>query len=98
MSVSEKTKKAEEEGTISASKRKVRTVESNEDNSDFACYKKFDVKLVHVGIDKEVTEGRPALALLPNKSEEDMINNVETMGGNGNFSVRKFNGTYKPPD
>ena len=39
------------------------------------------VSPVHVDIDNEVTEGRPALALLPNKSEEEINNNDETMGG-----------------
>ena len=54
---------------------------------------------VHVNIDKEVAEGGPALALLPNKSEEEEItNNCGTLGGNGNISVRRSNRTFKPPD
>ena len=81
MSASGKTKKTEEEGTISASKPKVRKVESIEDNSDFECYKKSDGKPIHVDIDKEVIEGGPALALLRNNSEEKEINvNCETRG------------------
>ena len=38
--------------TTSASKPKVRKVESDEDNSDFECYIKSDGKQVHVDIDK----------------------------------------------
>ena len=85
---SEKAQKLEEV-TISASKPNVWKVESDEDDSNFECYNKFGGKPVHVDIDKEVTEGEPALALLPNKSEkEEMNNNSETMGGNGDISVR----------
>ena len=81
------------------SKPKVRKVESDEDDSDFECYNKSDGKPVHVDIDKVVTEGGPALALLPNKSEEDERNmNVETIGGNGIISVCRSNGTFKPLD
>ena len=70
MSASEKPRKAEEEGTISTSKPKVRKVESDEYDSYFESYIKSDDKPVHVDIDKEVTEVGPALALLPNKSEK----------------------------
>ena len=90
--------KAEEEGTISASKPKVRKVESDDYDSDFECYNKSDGKPVHADINKAVTEGGPALVLLPNKSEEEIKNNGETMGGNGNFSVRRPNRIFKPPD
>ena len=98
MSASEKAKKTEEEGTISASKPKVRKVKSDEYDSDFECYSKSDGKSVHVDIDKEVTKGGPALALLSNKSEEEINNTGETMGGNSNISVRRSNGKFKPPD
>ena len=47
---------------------------------------------------KKIPEGRPTLALLPNKSEEELNNNGETMGGNGNISVRRSNRTFTPPD
>ena len=99
MSASEKAKRAEEEGTISASKPKVRKKESEEDDNEFECYTKSEGKPVHVDIDKEVTEGREALALLPNKSEEEeIINDRETMGGDGNISVRRSNRIFEPPD
>ena len=81
VSASEKAKNVEEEGTILASKPKVRKVESDEDGSDFECYNKSDGTPVHVDIDKEITEGGPALALPPNKSEEEMNDNGETMVG-----------------
>ena len=74
MSAQEKAKKAEEEGTISASKRRVRKIESDEDYSDFEGYKKSSGKSVHVDIDKEVTERGLALVLLSNKTEEEQKN------------------------
>ena len=40
VNASEKTKKAEKGGTISASQPKVQKVESNEEDSDFDCYNK----------------------------------------------------------
>ena len=55
MSVSEKETKKKEDVTISASKPMIRKVESDEDDSDFECYK-LDGKPVHVDIDNEVTE------------------------------------------
>ena len=67
MRASEKAKKAAEERTISASKLKVRIVESDGDHGDFECYNKSDGKLVHVGIDRKVTERGPAPALQLNK-------------------------------
>ena len=94
MNIPEKTKKAEEEGTMSASKPKVRRVESDEDDSHFECYNKSDTKPVQVENDKEFTEESPALALAPNKCEERYLhihNNVETIGGNSSFIVRKPN-------
>ena len=96
MNASEKAKKAEE-GTISASKPKVQKMDSDEDESSFECYNKSDGKPLHVDIDKEVTERGPALALLPNNLEE-IYNNGETKGGNGNISVHRSNRTFKPPD
>ena len=73
-----------------------REVESVEEDSDFECYNKDDGKPLHVDVDKEVIEGGPTLALLPNRSEGDKINNIgETMGGNGNNSVRRSNRIYK---
>ena len=97
VSASEKAQKVEE-GTICASKPQIRKEESDEDNSDFDCYNKSDGKPVHVNIDKEITEGGPALAWIPNKSEEETNNNDDTMGGIGSFNVRRSNGTFKPPD
>ena len=88
-----------EEGTLLASKSKVPKVDSDEKDSEFDCYNKSDRKPVQVDIDEEVTEGGPALALQPNKSgEEEINNNGETMGGNGNISVRRSNRTFKPTD
>ena len=72
MGASEKAKK--ESGLrkkIFASKPKIRKVKSNEDDSDFECYNKSERKLVHVDIDKEITQGGPALALQRNKLEEE---------------------------
>ena len=98
VSASEKARK-EEERTVSASKAKVRKVESEKEDSGFEYYNKSEGKPIHVDIDKETTEGGPALALLPNRSEEDEINNnVETIGRDGNVSVHKSNRTSKPPD
>ena len=99
MSTTEKAKEAEEERTISASKPKVRKVESDEDDSDFECYTKSGGKPVHVHIDKEVTEGGQALVVLPNNSEEEeIINNGETMGEYCNTSVRRSNRIFESPD
>ena len=100
MSAFKKAKKTEEGGTISAFKPKVRKVEFDENHdNDFEYYKKSDGKPVHVDIDKEVIEGRLALKLPPNKSEEEEMNhNGETMGGSGNISVRMSYRTFKPPD
>ena len=88
-----------EEGTISASEPKVRKVESDKEDSDFECYNKSDGKPVHVDIDKEATEAEPALTLLPNRpQDEELNNNVEIMGGNGNISVRRSNRSLETPD
>ena len=79
------------EGIISESQPKVQKVESNEKDSDFVCYDKSEAKRVHVNIDKETTErNKSTLALLPNRSEEDEINNNgETRDGDGNISLRR---------
>ena len=100
MSASESAKKTEEERTISASKLKVQEVESDDDDKYFEWYRKSDSRPVHTDIiDKEITEGRLALALQPNISEEEEINNNdETMGGSGIITVRRSNRLFKPPD
>ena len=67
MSASEKALEMEE-GITSASKPKVRKVESDEEDSGFECYNKFDGKSLHVDIDKEVTKGEPTLAIILNRS------------------------------
>ena len=98
MSASKKAQKVEE-GTFFTCKLNVRKVEYDEANSDFECNNKSEGKLVHVDIDKEFIEGGQAPALLSSKSEEEEINiNGETMVGNGIFSVRRSNRTFKPPD
>ena len=100
LNVSEKAQKNEER-TISASKSKIRKVESNENESDFDCYnkKQQEARTCRHRQRSHFTERRPALALPPNKLEEQEINNNgETKGGNGNISVRRFNPTFRPPD
>ena len=87
-----------EERIISESKPKARKVESDKEDSDFDCYDKCEGEPVHVDIDKETTEGnKSTLALLPNRSEENEINNNgETRHGDGNISLRRSNRIYKP--
>ena len=93
-----KTQKVED-GTTSASKPNILKVESKEDYCDSECYNKSDGKPVHVDIDKEVIERGPALALLPNKLEEEELNiKGKTMGGHGIICVRRSNRTLKSPD
>ena len=42
---------------------------------------------------------KPALALLPNRSQEDEINDDgETRDRDGNFNLRRSNRTFKPPE
>ena len=96
VSTSEKTREMEEV-MISESKSRVRKVESDEENSDFECFDKFDGKLVHVDVDKEITERDPTRALLPNRSEEDINDNGGTRDGNGNITVRNSNEIFEPP-
>ena len=54
-------------------KGRVRKVESDEDDSDSESYKKPDGKPVHVDVDKKVTDGGPALALLRNKKKNKIL-------------------------
>ena len=71
-----------DEEIYSQSKLKVRKLESDEEGNDFQCYDKSDGNPGHVDIDEEITEMDPTLALLPNRSEvEEMNNNIETMVG-----------------
>ena len=70
-----------------------------EKDSHLECCTKSDGKLLHVDINREVTEGEPTLSLLPQRSEEDEVNdNGETRGGNVNVGVRSSNRTFKPPE
>ena len=88
-----------EEGTIFASKPIVRKVESDREDSDLECYIKLAGNPLLVDIDTEVMEGRPAFTLLPNRLEEEEIkSNGHTMGGNGNYSVRRSHRTLKHSD
>ena len=51
---------------------------------------------MHVDIVKEIAEGnKTTLALLPNRSEEDEINNK---GKTRNINFRKSNPIFKPPE
>ena len=74
VSTSEKARK-QDEGIFSAFKPKVQKVESDEENSDFECFDKSNGKPVDVDVDKDFTERDPALALLPNRPEEEETNN-----------------------
>ena len=53
----------------------VRKVESDGEDGHFECYDNSDGKPVHVDLDKELMEGDATLALLPNRSEGDEVNN-----------------------
>ena len=55
---------------------------------------------MHVDIDKEVIKGNnPTFVLLPNRGEEDEINNIdEKRSGNGNINEHKSNSKLKPPE
>ena len=80
-------------------KSKVQKSESDEEDSGFECYNKSDGKLVHVDVDNEITERDTTLALLPNRSVEEEINNYsEARVGNGNISVLRSNRIFKPPE
>ena len=73
VSVSEKLRKLEE-NIYSESKLKVPKVESNEKISDFECYDKPEGKPVHVDVDENTrfSQRDPTLAILPNRSEEEI--------------------------
>ena len=74
-------------------------MELHVDESDFECYNRPDGKPVHVDMEKEVTEGGPALKLLPNKSEDEEFKTIgETIGGDGNINVHRSNRIFKPQD
>ena len=87
-----------EEGIISESRPKVRKVASDDNGIDFECYDRSEGKTVHVDVDKEIDESNnPTLALLPNTSEEDKINNNgEEQDRDGNTNLRRPNRLFKP--
>ena len=63
------------EGIICESKPKARKVDTDEEDTDIECFLKSDGKLVHLDIDKKVNNwNTPTVALLPNRIEEDRIN------------------------
>ena len=67
--------------------------------SDFGCYDRSEGKPVHVDVDKEMAESNePTLVLLPNKWEENKINNnSETRDRDGKKNLRRSNRIFKPP-
>ena len=87
-----------EEGIIFESKPKAGKVDSDEEDTDIEYFHKSDGKSVHVDIDKKVTNWtKPSLALLPNRIEEDRINqNGEKSDGDGNIGLRRSNRIPKP--
>ena len=86
-------------GTISESKSNVRKVESDEEETDFECYEKSDGKPGQVNLGKKQPVDKQSLALLPNKSDWDEINdNVETGDVVDNISLQRSNRTFKPPE
>ena len=87
-----------EERIISKSQVRLRKVASNDKNSDLECYDRSEGKLVYVGVDKEMAEiSKPTLVLVPNRSEEDEINNNdETRDRDGNINLRRSNRIIKP--
>ena len=89
-----------EQGIISESRPKVRKVAWENEDSDFECYERDEGKPVHVDVYKEMDESnKPTSALLPNKSEEDEINNNgETRDRVGNINLRRSNRIFKPPE
>ena len=89
-----------EEGIISETRPKVWKVASDDDDCDFECYDRSESTPVRVDVDKELTDiNKPTLALLPNRSEEDEINNNgETQDRDGNTSLRRSNRIFKPPE
>ena len=70
MSALEKANEPEDERKSSAFKPKIPKIESDADESNFECCDDSDGEPIQVNIDKEVTEGGAAMALLPIKLEE----------------------------
>ena len=88
-----------EEGIFSQSDSKVGKVDSDKEQSECDCYDKSEGKPVHVNIDKELAVDKPTLALTPNRSEEDEINNNDQTGdGDGNINLRRSNRRFKLPE
>ena len=86
------------EETISESKSNVRKVESDEEETDFECYDNSHGKPVQVNLDIKQAVNKPSLALLPNKSDWDEINNnIETADVDDNFGLQRSNRIFKPP-
>ena len=82
-----------EEEVISESRPKVRKVASDDNDKDFECYDRSQGKLAHGDVDKDIAESnKPTLVLLPNRSEEDEINNnVETHYRDDITNLRRSN-------
>ena len=78
----------------------VRTVASDDNDSDFECYDRSEGKSVYVYIDNETAEiNKPTLALLPNRSEEDKSNNNgETQDRDGDTNLRRSYRIFKPAE
>ena len=69
------------------------------DDSEFECSDRPKCKSVHVEIDKEMAQinNKLIFALLPNRSEEDAINNNgETQDRDGDTNLRRSNRVFKP--
>ena len=100
VSASERTRLMEE-GIFSKSRPKVRKIASDDEDGDFKFYDRSEAKQpAHVEIEKEVAESnKPTLALLPNRSEEDEINNNgEARDRVGKINLRSSNRICKPPE
>ena len=91
---------------ILESKSKVWKVALDDEDGSFKCYSIFDWKLVHVDVDKEITQGdgkSPNLGLPRGKTEEEKIHNDGKIGVgsnnvNGIVSVRRLSRKFRPPD
>ena len=99
VSASERTRLMEE-GIISESKPKVRKVNSDEEDNDFECYDTSEGRPLHVDFDKDILEGnKPTLVLLPNRSEEDEINNNGKRSvRDGKINLRRLNRIFRSPE
>ena len=87
-----------EKGIISESISKVWKVDSDNEGSDFESHVRSEAKPVHIHIPMAEVN-KPTLALLPNRSEEDEINNnSETRDRDGNSNLRRSNRIFKPPE